>query len=500
MACNFPVATQVPQLRPAPTALPGGLVPLASATPAAPGVETQAAPTVQPAPQDSPTATLTAIAPGDLSQDGTTFAYTAQSGDTLEAVASRFGVDPAQVTSPQAIPAQGLIPPGQRLDIPNLVGSPPFPGALLPDSEVIYSPSTVGFSIDEYVSRAGGYLKDYSQLVGTETLSGAEVVRRVAEVTSTNPRLLLAVIEFRSHWVTSIPSAPNLTFPLEFNISEYHGLFLELSLVGKLLNMGYYGWRDGSLTRLEFPDGQSFRLAPQLNAGSVALQYFFARLEGQPAWDTDMYGPESLVGLEARMFGDPWQRAATVEPLFPPGMALPELELPFGPAEDWSLTAGPHLDWNTGTPRGALDFAPITGERPCLVSARWARASAPGVIVRSGDSGVLLDLDGDGNEQTGWDLFYLHLAQKERVAPGARVQAGDPLGHPSCEGGIVTGTHVHLARKFNGEWIGAGGALPFVLSGWTAFPGAQPYAGTLVKGSQVVTAHPDGAPGSVISR
>ena len=40
------------------------------------------------------------------------------------------------------------------------------------------------------------------------------------------------------------------------------------------------------------------------------------------------------------------------------------------------------------------------------------------------------------------------------------VQAGDPLGHPSCEGGNVTGTHVHLARKFNGEWIGAGGRMP----------------------------------------
>jgi LasA protease len=67
------------------------------------------------------------------------------------------------------------------------------------------------------------------------------------------------------------------------------------------------------------------------------------------------------------------------------------------------------------------------------------------------------------------------------------VDAGDHIGHPSCEGGMATGTHLHIARKYNGEWVGAGGALPFVLSGWMAHQGDAPYYGWLSKGDKIVT-------------
>ena len=60
--------------------------------------------------------------------------------------------------------------------------------------------------------------------------------------------------------------------------------------------------------------------------------------------------------------------AKTIEPLFPDGLQAPILELPFAPGEEWALTGGLHNDWNTGTPLGALDFAPITGESHCAVS------------------------------------------------------------------------------------------------------------------------------------
>ena len=80
---------------------------------------------------------------------------------------------------------------------------------------------------------------------------------------------------------------------------------------------------------------------------------------------------------------------------------------------------------------------------------------------------------------------------------GTYLQAGDHVGHPSCEGGRATGTHVHIARKFNGEWIPAGGTIPFVLDGWTVHDGEAPYLGTLTRGDEVVTAHQYG---SFISR
>lgn len=63
-------------------------------------------------------------------------------------------------------------------------------------------------------------------------------------------------------------------------------------------------------------------------------------------------------------------------------------------------------------------------------------------------------------------MYYLHLATRARITVGREVKAGDPVGYPSCEGGRVTGKHVHIARKYNGEWILADGPLAFNLEGW----------------------------------
>ncbi|MEJ2597972.1 MAG: hypothetical protein P8Z00_06530 [Anaerolineales bacterium] len=74
------------------------------------------------------------------------------------------------------------------------------------------------------------------------------------------------------------------------------------------------------------------------------------------------------------------------------------------------------------------------------------------------------------------------------------------MGHPSCQGGAATGKHVHLARKYNGEWLAADGPLPMVLGGWRVVAGERIYQGQLVKGEQVVTANPGGGRATVIER
>jgi hypothetical protein len=74
---------------------------------------------------------------------------------------------------------------------------------------------------------------------------------------------------------------------------------------------------------------------------------------------------------------------------------------------------------------------------------------------------------------------------------GAQLKQGDPVGHPSCEGGTATGTHIHIARKYNGEWLpaeGIGGVLAFNLEGWTPHDGSQQYEGTMTRGNQVIYA------------
>jgi LasA protease len=427
--------------------------------------------------------------------------YFAQSGDTLPVLSKRFEVSPGEIQSEFPIPQEGLIPPGQILFIPGSGKLFPYPSAVLPDSEVIYSPSTIGFSTEEYVRQAGGYLANYQETVHGETLSGAGIVQLVAELTSTNPRFLLAFIEQRSGWVFGQLADPEqLKNPLGYQIVDQNGLYRELSIAANQLNAGFYGWRGGTLTEIEFPDKTRSKISPDLNAGSAAVQRLFAQFYRQAEWERAVYGEGGLTELHTEMFGDPWERAAVVEPLLPAGLAQPVLELPFLPGERWALTGGPHYSWNAGSPRGALDFSPITGNSGCYLASSWATASAPGLVVRTGEGIVVLDLDGDGYEQTGWVLFYLHLAEKDRVKVGDVVELDQPLGHPSCEGGITTGTHLHIARKYNGEWLYADVPLPFILSGWQAKAGDRNYAGFLTKEGQVVSANPGGSRTSVIER
>ncbi|HRT92694.1 MAG TPA: hypothetical protein P5516_09465, partial [Anaerolineaceae bacterium] len=71
--------------------------------------------------------------------------------------------------------------------------------------------------------------------------------------------------------------------------------------------------------------------------------------------------------------------------------------------------------------------------------------------------------------------------------------------HPSCEGGSATGTHVHIARKYNGEWIEADSVVPFNLEGWVAKNGTVPYQGSLSNFGRVITASDKGLANSYIT-
>lgn len=172
----------------------------------------------------------------------------------------------------------------------------------------------------------------------------------------------------------------------------------------------------------------------------------------------------------------------------PGSLTQPEFRLPFNTQVAWAYTGGPHTAYGTGEPFAALDFAPGASTSGCVPSREWATAVAPGVVVRSEVGTVMLDLDGDGDERTGWVVFYFHVATEGRAVVGAVLETGDPIGYPSCEGGRTTGTHIHIARKYNGEWILADGSLAFNLEGWIAHNGTDAYRGTLTRHSRVITA------------
>jgi murein DD-endopeptidase MepM/ murein hydrolase activator NlpD len=83
----------------------------------------------------------------------------------------------------------------------------------------------------------------------------------------------------------------------------------------------------------------------------------------------------------------------------------------------------------------------------------------------------------------------MHIDSQERVQHGTFVKAGERIGHPSCEGGVSNGTHVHIARRYNGEWIPADQSLPFVLDGWVSLGAGKEYDGYLQLGSQKIEAY-----------
>lgn len=434
-----------------------------------------------------------------------TLLYYAQSGDWLPAVAIRFGVDVKDIVSPKSLPERELLDPGTLLIIPDTLDrSLPFTPAvqIIPDNELIFSSSAIDFDITAYVQQAGGYLSTYREyLKTTGWLSGAREIERLASENSINPRLLLAILDYEAHWVRGKPENEfRIDYPLAQENFRYKGMFMQLVWGINQLSTGYYDWRAGKLTELTFQDGSKLRIDPTLNAGTVGLMYYFARNHTLNEWLRIMDQSSGFLPFYQSMFGDPWSRADITGPIFPPGIDQPEMSLPFEVRSAWAFTGGPHAAWEHDGPLAALDFAPPSAKTGCLSNDKWIVSSTPGLVVRSGNGVVVVDMDGDGSEQTGWNILYLHVAAIGRVAKGEWVDKDQHIGHPSCEGGISTGTHLHFARKYNGEWVIADGPLPFVLSGWTVYAGEKPYQGKMVKGEKVITADLYGQSLAVILR
>lgn len=412
--------------------------------------------------------------------------YTVREGDTLGAIAARYGVGIEAIQEANNLPGDALAI-GQNLIIPLPDPQPPGPSfKILPDSELVYGPMSVTLDVAGFVESRDGYLAHYTQEVGGETLSGADVIQRVAENYSVNPRLLLALLEYRAGWVTRASVDPvTWADPLGAG-SAQAGLYLQMAWAANELNRGYYLWRSGAVQTWLMADGNLVPVSPVINAGTAGVQHLFARLDSYQAWLRDV-SPDGLFYVFNALFGYPFDLA--VEPLVAFDLVQPEMRLPFPEGETWSFTGGPHGGWDSGSAWAALDFAPPGEGQGCIPSDAWVTAVADGPVTRAFDGAVLQDLDGDGYEQTGWVVLYMHVESRDRVQPGVFLRAGERIGHPSCEGGISNGTHLHIARRFNGEWIAADGDTPFDLDGWISSGAGTEYDGYLRRGDRLVEAY-----------
>ncbi len=412
--------------------------------------------------------------------------YTVQAGDTLGSISQGYGVSLAALMQANGLNEASILSVGEVLNIPP-VNADPIPGSsfkIIPDSELVRGPASIQFDLDAYLKKKGGYLANYVQDVNGEYLSGSQIVQLVAQNYSVNPRLLVALIEYRSGWVTN-PIPVNVDYPLGYVNDYYAGLYRQAAWAADNLNRGYYLWRVNAIATLSLSDGTYVPLDPTINAGTAGVQYFLSKFNDRGTWDFDV----STLGFFQTynlLFGYPFDY--DIASLIPQNLTQPPMRLPFADGVTWSFTGGPHGGWDEGSAWAALDFAPPGEGGGCAPSDAWEVAVADGLIVRAEDGAVVQDLDNDGYEQTGWTVLYMHVNTEGRVPPNTYVYAGEAIGHPSCEGGVSNATHLHLARRYNGEWIPADGNLPFNLDGWVSSGNGTEYDGYLTRGTTVIEA------------
>jgi len=89
----------------------------------------------------------------------------------------------------------------------------------------------------------------------------------------------VALLEYQNHCVGGQPDPGfDPDYPLGSFNHHFKGLYRQISWAATQLSVGYYGWRDGTIDEIRLSDGRIVNPAPEANAGSVALQYYFAQV------------------------------------------------------------------------------------------------------------------------------------------------------------------------------------------------------------------------------
>lgn len=432
--------------------------------------------------------------------------YIVQSGDTLSTIAASYGISLQTLIITNQITNPDLLEVGQVILIPKPpTESTPFT-ELIPNSRLVRSLRSE-LNIELLLSDYNSYLSKSLDTVPTrqadgsernDILSGFAIVERVSLEYSVDPRLLVTFLEYRAKWVSQSEVPEELvSYPL-INIENSSGfnrsgLYRQLSWLANELNRGYYGRKYRDFKILDFVDGTRLNYREELSAGTIALQYVLAISNSYQQWSFDVNNG-GFIATYKRLFGDPF---ANDFETIPDDLLQPNLDLPFQQNDVWRFTGGVHGGWGSGSAWAALDFAPP--DKPedvnsfCYTSQYAIVAVASGYIVRISNGAIVLDLDGDGNESTGWSILYLHVSADDSLREGQLVEAGEILGYASCYGGFSTATHLHIARRYNGEWIPADCMLcstaqtipNFVMSNWRAVGlENQEYQGFMVNDSQ----------------
>ena len=307
--------------------------------------------------------------------------HTIQPGDTLTRIAERYNVSINALLNVNDLPNPDFLEVGQVINLPQtpVEYTPAF--RILPDSRLVRSVGAHLFDTDAFLRAQPGILPQINVFTPTrladgtqrsDALTASQIIERVSREYSVDARLLLAFLEHFAGLVTaSTEEEEALLYPFLAEEASTHtgrtGLYAQLSWLADQLNQGYYDWKYRGKTILEAADGSRLNFHPDLNAGSVGLQFAIARMRDPEQWLTDV-SEAGIYETYRRLFGNPFEDA---DETIAAELRQPDLTLPFPRGDVWRFTGGFHGGWGNGSAWSAVDFAP-----PAEEDASWCYTSS----------------------------------------------------------------------------------------------------------------------------
>ncbi|MCA9881938.1 MAG: LysM peptidoglycan-binding domain-containing protein, partial [Anaerolineae bacterium] len=202
-------------------------------------------------------------APADTVSNATTSlediatTHIVQAGETLSIIADRYNITVDALLAENDLINPDIISVGQLLNLPAIPTEQTNSFVILPDSLFVRGPQSIGFNVRDFIAQQPGYIRQATDDVRSsldngieqfDTLDAASIVERVAIENSIDPRLLLAVLEYRAGWLSNVqPQEALLTSPVisleDSGGIDRMGLYKQLGWVANELSRGYYGYK-----------------------------------------------------------------------------------------------------------------------------------------------------------------------------------------------------------------------------------------------------------------
>lgn len=377
-------------------------------------------------------------------QDG---AYTVAPGDTLGAIAVRFGVTVEALVAANGIEDPDRIRVGQVLIIPGIDDSAPAPALAAAEIPTTVVRAQAGDDIAVLAARYGEdprLIAELNATTATHRLFPGQPVRVPAR-SAPPPRLNLgailtidapdSIVQGRTGRLYVTTSRPVTLFgrlsdqPLHFIALDGQGLVqFAFVPVNALQEPGVYTLEVGYTTARGVDLKRTFPV--NVVAGPYGYQEIVVTQEKADVLTSDVVAAERdrVVAVWSQytpvlLWRERFRRPISVD--YP-------TTSPFGQRRTYSVAdiGNFHAGQDFGAPEGALIFAP-----------------APGVVVLAEPLAVrgnAVILDHGGGVFTG----YWHMSEI-KVAPGMRVETGDVLGLVGNTG-LSTGSHLHWELRING--------------------------------------------------